>query len=108
MSIENSVIEDVVTMLAPEQETADDQGVEDDSVEYLSIARYHLNETFWALSNALSYFQATDLAESYRRGLLTPQESKLTKRLERSYTTLAGYLGLLDEEDNNESVSEEE
>jgi hypothetical protein len=80
---------------------------ENDPTEYLPIMRHHAHEALWALNMALSYIQAIDLADSYRSGLTMPQESHLAKRLERSHATLAAYLGLLDEEGNDGSVSEE-
>jgi hypothetical protein len=82
---------------------------ENDPLEYLPILRHHLHEAFWALNMALSYIQATDLADSYRQGLTVPKESQLARQLGRSHTTLAAYLGLLDDEEvEDESVSEEQ
>ena len=86
--------------------------LESDAAEYLSVMLYHLNEIYWALSGALGYVQASDLAASYHQGLLTPKESQLAKKLERSHTTLANYLGLStldnDKEIDDESISEKE
>jgi hypothetical protein len=75
---------------------------ENDPTEYLPVMRHHLHEALWSVNMALSYIQATDLADSYRRGLTMPQESQLAKQLDRSHMTLAGYLGLLDEETEDE------
>lgn len=83
------------------------EGLENDPIEYLPVMRHHLHEALWTINMALGSIQALDLAESYRCGLTNPQESSLAKQLARSYTTLSGYLGLLDE-DNNESLSKNE
>jgi len=87
------------------------QALENDPTEYLPVMRHHLHEALWANNMALSYVQATDLADSYRNGLTMPQQSHLARQLERSQLTLSGYLGLLDDEeteDGQESVSEDE
>jgi hypothetical protein len=81
---------------------------DNDPTEYLPVLRHHLHEAFWSLNMALSYIQATDLADSYRRGLSMPQESQLAKQLERSHVTLAGYLGLLDDEEIEDAFVPEE
>jgi hypothetical protein len=93
------------------EDTEQQDHIENDPIEYLPVLRHHLHEALWANNMALSYVQATDLADSYRRGLTMPQESSLAKQLERSQLTLSGYLGLLDNEeteDERESVSEDE
>lgn len=74
---------------------------ENDPVEYLPILRHHLHEALWALNLALGYVQAKDLAQSYRDGLTAPRSSPLARQLDRTHTTLAAYLGLLDEEDDD-------
>jgi hypothetical protein len=91
------------------EEVAENQGPEYDPIELVPILRHNLLEALWAMNMALSYIQACDLADSYRSGLTMPQESHLAKRLDRSYTTLADYLGLLDDKEvENESVPEDE
>ncbi len=90
------------------EEVAEKQGPAYDPIELVPVLRHNLLEAIWAMNMALSYIQAIDLADSYRSGLTMPQESHLAKRLERSHLTLAGYLGLLDEKDDDESISEEE
>jgi hypothetical protein len=83
---------------------------DNDPVEYLPVMRHHLHEALWALDVALGHAQAQDLAESYRDGLTAPRNSPLSRQLERSHTTLAAYLGLLDEgdDDGQEPVSKDE
>lgn len=81
---------------------------ENDPVEYLPVLRHHLHETLWVLNMALSQQQAFDLAESYRQDLTVPKESPLARHLERSHLVLSQYLGLLDEEDEDERVPAEE
>jgi hypothetical protein len=105
---QSGVIDDVVTMLSPEQQSNEKQPPENDPIEYLPVMRHHLHESLWAMNMALSYIQATDLADSYRQGLTVPKESSLARQLERSHATLSAYLGLLDEEADDESVSEDE
>lgn len=83
--------------------------VENDPTEYLPVMRHHLHEALWALNLALSFAQATDLADSYRKGSNLTQESHLARQLGRSHATLSGYLGLLDDEvSDGEVVSENE
>lgn len=82
-----------------------------DPTEYLPVMRHHLHESLWALNAALGTIQALDLADSYRRGHVVPQDSPLARQLERSQVTLAGYLGLLDDDEegeDGESVSADE
>lgn len=89
-------------------EIEDLQVPENDPTEYLPVMRHHLHEVLWSVNMALSYIQATDLADSYRQGLTVPKESPLARQLGRSHTTLSAYLGLLDEEDEgDESVPED-
>lgn len=93
----------------PGPESEDKRILDNDPTEYLPIMRHHVHEALWSLNMALSYIQATDLADSYRQGLTVPKESSLARQLERSHTTLAAYLGLLDDEEaEDESVSEDE
>jgi hypothetical protein len=102
-----SVIEDTIALLDPERQSEEKQLPENDPIEALPILRHHVHEALWALNMALSYIQATDLADSYRQGLTVPKESPLARQLDRSHLTLAGYLGLLDDEeakDESESV----
>lgn len=82
----------------------------DDPTSYLPIMRHHLHETLWALNLALGHVEAQDLATSYRDGLTQPKRSPLARTLDRSHTRLMGYLGLLDEEDDDgaEPVQEDE
>lgn len=97
---------------APEeepQEEAERQKPENDPTEFLPVMRHHLHESLWALNLALGHVEAQDLAASYRDGLTAPRRSPLARSLDRAHTTLAGYLGLLDEDDDEqESVSEDE
>lgn len=84
---------------------------ENDPTEYLPIMRHHLHEGLWAINLALGHVEAQDLADSYRNGLTMPKRSPLARTLDRAHTTLAGYLGLLDDEeddDGQEPVSEGE
>jgi len=90
------------------EEIAEKQGPEYDPIELVPVLRHNLLEAIWDMNMALSYIQSIDLADSYRSGLTMPQESKLAKRLDRSLTTLAGYLGLPDDEEDKDVVSEEE
>ena len=93
------------TDIEPEPEKPDN-----DPTEYLPVMRHHLHEALWALNMALGYVGAHDLAASYRDGG-TMKNSPLSRSLDRSYTTLAAYLGLLDDEeadDGQEPVSEEQ
>ena len=96
------------------EDTDQQDSIKNDPVEYLPVLRHHLHEALWSVNMALSYIQATDLADSYRQGLTVPKESPLARQLERSHITLAGYLGLLDDEeaedepDKQGSVSENE
>lgn len=83
---------------------------ENDPTEYLPVMRHHLHEVLWTVHMALSAAQATDLAESYRQGQRVPTESPLARQLERSHATLSAYLGLLDDNEDNdgEPVPEDE
>jgi hypothetical protein len=95
------------TDIEPEPEKPDN-----DPTEYLPVMRHHLHEALWALNMALGYVQAQDLAASYRDGLTIPKNSPLSRSLDRSHTTLLGYLGLLDDDeedgDGQQPVSEEQ
>lgn len=95
---------------APEPEQRTEQTQDNDPTEYLPVMRHHLHETLWALNLALGHVEAQDLAASYRDGLTIPKRSPLARTLDRSHTTLEGYLGLLDEDedDGQEPVSEDE
>ncbi len=87
---------------------------ENDPTEYLPVMRHHLHEALWTVNLALGHVEAQDLAASYRDGLTMPKKSALARSLDRTQITLAGYLGLLAEEDDEEdddgqeSVSESE
>lgn len=87
----------------PEQKRVPDN----DPTEYLPVMRHHLHESLWSIHMALSHLQALDLAESYRQGQTVPTESPLARQLERSHATLSAYLGLLDEHEGEDDVSEE-
>src|SRR5271166_6879109 len=82
-----------------------------DPTEYLPVMRHHLHEALWVINLAQGYVEAQDLAASYRDALTIPKSSPLARSLDRSHTTLAAYLGLLDDEedgDEQEPVSEDE
>lgn len=84
---------------------------DNDPTEYLPVMRHHLHEALWVINMAQGYVGAHDLAASYRDGLTMPKSSPLSRSLDRSHTTLAAYLGLLDDEeadDGQEPVSEDE
>ncbi len=81
---------------------------ENDPTEYLPVMRHHLHDSLWALNMALGHVEAEDLAESYRDSLTAPRSSPLARQLNRAHQTLAAYLGLLDEEDDDEQESVQE
>lgn len=92
--------------LEPQQQEKPDN----DPTEYLPVMRHHLHEALWAINLALGYVSAQDLAASYHEGLTMPKTSPLGRALDRSQITLEGYLGMLDEEDDDgqEPVPEDE
>jgi hypothetical protein len=78
------------------------QSIDADPTEFLPVMRHHLHESLYALNLALGYVEATDLAEGYRQGLSSPYKSALARQLDRAHTVLAGYLGLLDESEEED------
>lgn len=89
-------------ILAAREQPEEPQKPDNDPTEYLPVMRHHLHEALWAINMAQGYVEAQDLATSYRESLTIPKSSPLARSLDRSYTTLAAYLGLLDEEDGDE------
>lgn len=69
----------------------------DDPTEVLPLLRHHVHEAYYALECALGKAQAEDLVQGYRDGQLNMKSSKLTTQIERAAGRLAGYLGFLDE-----------
>src|SRR5271166_3621651 len=106
MSIDPRVIDEEQHQEEQAQERPDN-----DPTEYLPVMRHHLHEALWVINLAQGYVEAGDLAASYRDALTIPKSSPLARSLDRSHTTLAAYLGLLDDEedgDEQEPVSEDE
>lgn len=60
--------------------------------EIIGVTRQHLEETLIALRDAWNYQSATDVMEAARDGKSTSIKSSLTRKLERSYNHLEGYL----------------
>jgi len=83
-----------------------------DPTEYIPVMRHHLHKALLAVANAYGKSAAEDLANAYRDGKPTWATSKLSDQLEAVTQQLEGYLGLLDEEDEDEqdreTVSENE
>lgn len=91
-----------------ETETAEPEAKvpDNDPTEYLPVMRHHLHEIMWALNLALGQVEAGDLADSYRQGLTAPKSSPLARQLGRAQNTVAAYLGLNDEEGDDELPEE--
>ena len=88
--------------------TADDQFSEEvennlpDPTEPIPVIRHHLHEALLVLADVQTKSQAEDIGEAVRLGQPTSKESPLSRRLGRSVQMLAGYLGLLDDESEDE------
>jgi hypothetical protein len=98
----------------PEIEETEETGVPDwDPTEYIPVMRHHLHDTLLSIHNALGKQSAEDIAEAYRDRREVSRTSKLSEQLMRVANRLEGYLGFLDEEDEDErqdrdSISEDE
>jgi hypothetical protein len=77
-----------------------------DPVEPIPVIRHHLHEALLVLADAHTKSQAEDLIEAFRNSSPTSKESALSRRLGRSVQMLAGYLGLLDEEPEDDDGME--
>lgn len=85
--------------MVTEPDTSPDPPVENDPTEPLPVLRHHLHEAALALDDAYTMIAAEDVAASIRDGQAVTRPSHLAGRLSRSTTTLAGYLGLRDDEE---------
>ena len=81
-----------------------------DPTEYIPVMRHHLHKALLAVGNAYGKSAAEDLANAYRDGKPTWATSRLSGQLAAATQQLEEYLGLLDEEvdDDRETVSENE
>ena len=87
--------------MSEETSTAIDDNLPDPT-EPIPVIRHHLHEALLCLADLHVKSQAEDLIEAFRNSTPTSRESALTRRLGRSTQTLAGYLGLLDEPEDDE------
>jgi hypothetical protein len=72
-----------------------------DPTEPIAVIRHHLHEALLVIADSHVKSQAEDLIEAFRHSTPTSRESALSRRLNRSKIMLAGYLGLLDDEDED-------
>ncbi len=70
-----------------------------DPTEPIPVIRHHLHEALLVLADAQAKSQAEDLIEAFRDGSRTSKQSALSRRLGRSVQILEGYLGYLDDEE---------
>lgn len=78
----------------------------DDPTEHLPVMRHHLHEALMAVDNAYMKSSAEDIVDAYRNGAPVSRSSKLTEQLMRTSTLLAGYLGLLDDPEENDEETQ--
>lgn len=92
------------------QESLEPEVPDNDPTEYIPVMRHHLHEVVLALTQARDKQAAEDLADAYRDGRSVWHESRIQTTLARSAYRIEGYLGMLDEEgdDEQEPVSEGE
>ena len=65
---------------------------ENHPTEIIGVTRQHLEECLIALRDAWNYQSAVDIQNAARDGKSTSVKCSLTRKLERSYNHLEGYL----------------
>lgn len=63
-----------------------------DPTELISVTRVHLEETLGVLHTVYQYFAALDVVDSARDGKTAVVNKPLTRRIERTYNHIEGYV----------------